>query len=273
MVNRVFKLLAALMLLPCAIFPQTFTAAVNNATVGLNDQLQISFTFSGQDVNGVKSFSPPAFNNFMILSGPNQSSSMQIINGAVSGSMSYSYYLQPKSMGKFSIGSASVNYNGKEYKTQPVEITVVKGSPKPAQQAQGGGGGSEVSTKDIGDNLFILATSDKEKAYLGEQVTVTYKLYTRLGIASQMQVSKLPSYEGFWAEEITVPNNITFTTEMYKGKQYRVGILKKVALFSSQLGELSVTPLELAIPVQIRAKKRSNGNIFDNFFNDPFFNN
>ena len=273
MVNRVFKLLAALMLLPFAIFPQTFTAAVNNATIGLNDQFQISFTFSGQDVNGVKSFSPPAFNNFMILSGPNQSSSMQIINGAVSGSMSYSYYLQPKSMGKFSIGSASVNYNGKEYKTQPVEITVVKGLPRPAQQAQGGESGSEVSTKDIGDNLFILATSDKEKAYLGEQVTVTYKLYTRLGIASQMQVSKLPSYEGFWSEEITVPNNITFTTEMYKGKQYRVGILKKVALFSSQLGELSVTPLELAIPVQIRAKKRSNGNIFDNFFNDPFFNN
>ena len=271
--NGIKLLLAAFLLQPAAAFAQSFNASVNSTTVGQNDQLQVSFTFSGQNVNGVNNFSPPPFNNFMVLSGPNQSTSMQVINGAVSGSISYSYYLQPKSMGKFSIGSASVNYGGKQYKTQPLEITVVKGSPKPAQQAQSSGGGAEVSTKDIGDNLFILATCDKDRAYLGEQVTVTYKLYTRLGIASQMQVSKLPSYEGFWAEEINVPNNITFTTEMHKGKQYRVGTLKKVALFASQLGELSITPLVLDIPVQIRAKKRSSGNIFDDFFNDPFFNN
>jgi hypothetical protein len=107
---------------------------------------------------------------------------------------------------------------------------------------------------------------------MGEQVTVTYKLYTRLGIASQMQVSKLPSYEGFWAEEINTSNSISFATEMYNGKQYRVGVLKKVALFPSQTGELSVTPLVLDIPVQIQ-NKRSDGDIFDQFFNDPFFNN
>ncbi len=279
MAKRIFNLigllLVVLMFLPSAVYPQTFTATVNNTTVGLNDQFQVSFTFSGQSINGVKNFSPPSFNNFMVLSGPNQSTSMQIINGAASGSVSYSYYLQPRKMGKFSIGSASVNYNGKNYTTQPLEITVVKGSPKPSPKAQNNNGGSPViSSNEIGDNLFILATADRRTAYLGQQVTVTYKLYTRLSIASEMQVSKLPSYEGFWSEEINVPNNITFTTEMYKGKQYRVGVLKKAALFPSQLGELSVTPLELQIPVQIRSSsRRRSGNIFDDFFNDPFFNN
>ncbi len=267
-IKLIFTLIA---LLTVTLLPQTFTASVNSTTVGLNDQFQLSFTFSGQDINGIRSFNAPNFKGFMILSGPNQSTSMQIINSSVSASRTYSYYLQAQNMGKFIIGSATINYNGKNFTTQPLTIDVVKGSPKPQQQSQNN---STVSTKDIGENLFILATADRQSLYMGQQVTVTYKLYTRLGIASQMQVAKLPSYEGVWAEEITVPNSITFSTEMYKGKQYRVGLLKKVALFPSQLGELSVTPLVLDVPVQIQQKRRSsNGNIFDDFFNDPFFNN
>ncbi len=259
--------LALLLILPGKAFPQTFTASVDNPTVGVNDQFQVSFTFSGKDVNGIKSFNPPDFKEFMILSGPNQSTSMQIINGSVSASATYSYYLQARSVGTAAIGAATINYDGKTYPTQPLEITVVKGQPRQITSSPGGG-----SAKDIGDNLFILATVDKQKVYMGEQVTVTYKLYTRLSLASQLQVSKLPSYEGFWVEEISVPNSIAFSTETYNGKQYRVGLLKKVALFPNQLGELSVTPLVLDVPVQVQSKSRGRGDIFDQFFNDPFFN-
>ncbi len=261
-------------LISYAVFPQTFNATVNNTTVGLNSQFQISFTFSGTNINGIKSFNPPSFSNFMVLSGPDESTSMQIINSSVSASKTYTYYLQPKKMGKFTIDAATINFNGKTFQTQPLAINVVKGSQKAAPRASNNSGNSQaVTTKEIGDNLFILATIDKRKAYLGEQVTVTYKLYTRLSIASQMQVSKLPSYEGFWAEEINVSNTISFATEMYKGKQYRVGVLKKVALFPSQLGELDVTPLVLSVPVQIKQRQKNGNSIFDNFFNDPFFNN
>ncbi len=275
MLKLKLKILTALVLfIPYLAFPQNFTATVNNSTVGVNGQFQISFTFSGTDINGIKSFKPPVFSNFMVLSGPNESTSMQIINSSVSASKTYSYYLQPQKIGKFTIGAATINYNGKTFQTQPLAINVVKGSPKAAPNVSNNSNNSQVvSPKEIGDNLFILATADKRKAYLGEQVTVTYKLYTRLSIASQMQVSKLPSYEGFWAEEINVSNTISFATEMYKGKQYRVGVLKKVALFPSQLGELNVTPLVLDVPVQIRQQQKSSNSIFDNFFNDPFFNN
>ncbi len=131
MFGNKLKIFIALALINTASFAQSFNASVNSTTIGLNDQLQVSFTFSGQDINGIKSFSPPQFYNFMILSGPNQSTSMQIINSAVSASMTYSYYLQPKNIGKFTIGSASVNYNGKEFKSNPINITVVKGAPKP----------------------------------------------------------------------------------------------------------------------------------------------
>ena len=248
--------------------PQTFNATVNNNTVGLTDQFEVDFTFNGKDINGVKNFNPPSFGSFLVLSGPNQSTSMQIINGAVSGSLTYSFILQPKSMGKFSIGEASVTYNNSVLKSSPVQITVVKGSPKPKQNQND----NTISAKEIADNLFVRAIVDKRRVYLGEQVTVTYKLYTRLNIAAQMSISKLPQYQGFWSEEIDTQNNINFTTEVYDGKQYKVGILKKAALFPSQTGELTVTPFELNVPVQIRKKKTTGNNFFDDFFNDPFGN-
>ncbi len=249
------------------LYSQTFTASVNNTTMGVNDQFEVDFTFNGKDINGIRNFKAPGFANFLVLSGPNQSSSMQIINGAVSGSLTYSYILQPKNTGKFTIGVATADYNGTTYKTSPLNITVIKGSVKPQQHQNN----NSISTKEIADNLFIRAVVDRSKVYLGQQVTVTYKLYTRLNIAAQMSISKLPQYQGFWSEEIETPNNINFRTEMYDGKQFKVGILKKAALFPSQTGKLTVTQFELNVPVQIR-KKRTGSNFFDDFFNDPFGN-
>lgn len=246
------------------LWAQSFTASVNVNPVGQNDQLQVSFTLESSSINSVKSFSPPSFKDFRILSGPNQSTSMQIINGVSSSSLTFSYVLMPTSIGTFTIGSASIENGGQTYTTQPLKITVVKGTSKPKNDNT-----TSISNEEIAKNLFIRASLDKSRVYQGEQVTVTYKLYTRLNIAAQMSVDKLPQYQGFWAEEITTPTNISFTTEVVDGKQYRVGLLKRAALFPTQSGKLEVTPLQLTIPVQIE-KKRNSNNIWDDFFGDPF---
>jgi hypothetical protein len=253
-----------------AISAQSFTASVDNTTVGLNDRFQVTFTFEGTDVNNLSGFNAPDFAGFMVLSGPNQSTSMQIINGSVSASLSYSFYLQPKNLGRYTIGSASIKYKGTPYKTDPIAIQVEKGSSNSGTQQNSSQNSSGISNDEIAQNVFVRATADKQKVLMGEQVTVTYKLYTRLSIASQMSISKLPQYPGFWAEELETPGNISFTTENYQGKRYRVGVLKKVALFPTQTGELNVTPFELDVPVQVQKKRKSN-NVFDDFFNDPFF--
>jgi len=246
-------------------YAQEFTASVNETTVGDNERFQVSFTFSGPRINNLSKFTPPVFENFLILSGPNQSTSIQIINGAQSGSLSYNYVVQPKSIGTFTIGSASIVQEGNTYKTDQIKIKVVKGADKPKQQKDDG----QISQQEIAKNLFIKASVDKTKAYKGEQVNVVYKLYTRLSIASQMGINKLPQYQGFWAEELETPGNISFKTEIIDGKQFRVGILKKVALFPTQTGSLEVTPFELTVPIEIQ-KQRGGKTIWDDFFGDPF---
>lgn len=245
-------------------FAQEFTASVNETTVSDNERFQVSFTFSGSSINNLSKFSPPAFENFMILSGPSQSTSIQIINGAQSASLTYSFIIQAKSIGTFTIGSASIMQGDETYESKPIKITVVKGKDKPQQKKDD----NQISYDEIAKNLFIRATVDKTKAYKGEQITVVYKLYTRLSIAAQMSINKLPQYQGFWAEELETPGNITFKTEVINGKQFRVGELKKVALFPTQTGMLEVTPFELTVPIQIQ--KQRNKSIWDDFFGDPF---
>ncbi len=253
------------LLFPVCILAQSFTASVNKTTVSQNQRFQVSFTYSGPEINSVKNFKPPSFKNFLVFSGPNQSTSIQIINGVQSGSISYNYVIAAKSLGKFTIGKASVESGDEKYESDPIPITVVKGTVKPKEEKQDDG----VSNEEIAKNLFIRASVDKKKVYMGEQVTVTYKLYTRLNIAAQMSISKLPQYQGFWAEELETSNNITFNTELVDGKQFRVGVLKKAALFPNRTGKLEITPFELTVPIQVR-RDRNRSNFFDDFFNDPF---
>lgn len=259
-----FYFILILLLFSRLLWAQSFVASVSASKVGENDRFEVTFTFEGKDINAVKNFLPPSFRDFRVLSGPNQSTSMQIINGVSSSSLSLSYILLPHATGAYTIESASIQYNGQTYKTDPIKITVVKGSQNPKNDDT-----PNVSNEEIAKNLFIRASIDKNKVYQGEQVTVTYKLYTRLNIAAQISVDKLPQYQGFWAEEIEMPRNISYTTEVVNGKQYKVALLKRAALFPSQSGKLEVTPLELTIPVQVEKKKNPN-NIWDDFFGDPF---
>ena len=243
---------------------QSFVATVDNNKVAENDRIELRFTFEGKNLNNLKNFNPPSLKEFKVLSGPNQSTSMQIINGVSSSSLTLSYILLPNTSGNYTIGSASIQYEDKTFTTDPIKIIVVKGSQKPKDESN-----SQVSNEEIAKNLFIRATIDKNKVYLGEQVTITYKLYTRLNIAAQMSVDKLPQYQGFWTEELETARNITFSREVIDGQQYSVGLLKRAALFPNQTGKLEVTPFELTIPIQVQKKKNQN-NVWDDFFGDPF---
>ncbi len=262
--NITFTILLAV-LLSSNISAQTFDATVDKTTVGQNERFQVYFEFKGASGGNITNFTPPGFSGFKILSGPNQSTSMQIVNGRTNSSITYSYWLVAPEMGEFTIESASAVFMGKTYETDPVTIKVIKGSDSQTDPRQQGG----VSQEDIGKNVFILAVPDKRNVYKGEQVTVTYKLYTRLEI-SNPQINKLPSYQGFWAEELESGNNIRFNIEMYNDQRFRSAVIKKVALFPTKTGELEVTPFELTIPVIIK-RKSSGRDIFDDFFNDSFF--
>ena len=264
--SGIWNLVLGTWILPFA-FAQdvSFSASVSRGTIAMGDQLEVSFTLNGSSSGS--DFRPPSLSEFLTLSGPNQSTNMQFINGAMSASISYSFILQPRSEGTFTIGPASIEAGGRKLKTQPVSIHVTKASPQARQQNPQQ---SDIG-RQIGDNLFLKVAVDKSRVYQGDQVTATYKLYTRVNIVNY-GITKAPSLTGFWSEDLDVPKQTQLSVETVGGKQYRVGVLKKVALFPQQSGRLTIDPMEVECVVQVQARNRSN-DFFDQFFNDPFFGN
>jgi hypothetical protein len=257
--NHIF--LCLLLTVTVAAQNATFVASADRTTVGAGERFNVTFTVSGPDVNDVRGLRAPDFKPFLTVSGPSQSTSIEIVNGRASGSVIYTYVLYARQTGKFKIGAASVVYGSTTLHTEPIQIEVVQGKPQ-TQQA------TSPDTQNVGDNLFIRAIPDKQRVKQGEPVTVTYKLYTRVQV-SGYDIAKAPVYQGFWAEEIEQPKQPAVTTETYEGKQYRVATIRRTALFPTQSGRLVVSPLEVRCAFQLQRKKSNDP--FDSFFNDPFF--
>ncbi len=247
------------------IFSQEFNASVEKSTVAQNERFQIYFTFQNGDLNQLSDFRAPTFKGLKIISGPNESRSMQIINGQVSGSLTYSFVAVAPNLGKVNIGSASIKIGGRKLTSKPISINVIKGTSTTKHVDKRLG----ISQEDLNKNVLIRAIPNKRRIKQGEQLTVTYKLYTKLNIASP-QISKLPTYSGFWSEDLEASQNIQFKIEMYNGERYRAATIRRVALFPTKSGDLTLTPFELKVPVIVKTK-RSRNDIFDDFFNDSFF--
>lgn len=243
----------------------TFSASINKNTVSLGEQVQITFTLNASG----SSFKPPSFSDFYVLSGPNQSTSMQFINGSVSQSISYSYILQPKTEGTFKIGSATIEATGKRFQSNPITITITKGSTKPQANTQS----SEETdiNKQINKNLFLRVSVNKTNAYQGEEIIATYKIYTKVSLV-HYSLNKVPSFNGFWSQDIKLPDQLKFHTETIDGITWNVGEIKKVILYPQRSGTLELDPMEGECLVRVPVKRKSRSNDpFDQFFNDPFF--
>ncbi|MDZ7741413.1 MAG: BatD family protein [Bacteroidota bacterium] len=127
-----------------------------------------------------------------------------------------------------------------------------------------------------GEDIFLRAIVDKKNPYQGEQVVVTYKIYTRVAARSPT-VKKYPSFPGFWSVDLTdAGSQMQQRREILNGEQYVTAVVSQVALFPQKSGELSIEPMQLDVQVQVQTQQRrsrTGDSFFDRFFDDPFFNN
>ena len=225
----------------------TVSASVDANRISRNETIGLKIIAT--NANGTPSVNvSPILKDFKIISGPAQQTNIQWINGAMTSSRSLSWTLLAKNEGKINIPSLEVTVEKNIYRTNPIGITVEKGAGR-AQMA----------------NVFIEAKSDKEQAYPGEQITVTYRLFTRLNLS--IEDIEYPKSVGFWNEDLRVAQTIRFNNTKIKGIDYKVATLYKSALFPTQSGNLVIAPMTAICNVEKPSRGKSN-----NFFNDAFFN-
>ena len=249
----------------------SFIAQVSKNKVAVGEVFQVAFTLNGSGSNLVY----PAFNDFDIYSGPNQSQSMSMVNGTISQSTTLSLFIAAKKEGRFTIGAASVMSGNQKLETKPIVIEVTKGAPQQqqqgnqnaqAQQPQQAQGkeknqyASEISN----DDLFVRTFLSKTKCYLGEQLTLTQKVYSRVDLRGFQNV-KFPPYNGFWSQQEVNNQQINLKQENVNGMMYYVAEYSKVYLFPQRAGTISIEAIELDCIVR-RQTKRQPRNIFEQFF-------
>lgn len=240
-----------------------FSANVSKRQVIVGERFQLQYSIN----SSASGFSAPDLSAFEIYSGPNQSTSVQIVNGNYSQALTYSFILAPRKEGKATIGPATIVVGNGKVKSNAVELEVLKGGATTKQQG-GNTTGNNASGSDVntGDNLFIRAIVDKSKAYLGEQITVTYKIYSKYNQISFSEL-KFPTFNGYYSEEIKSIKNDKLIPENYNGSTYYTAELKKTLLFPQKSGNLEVPSLDATCLVREKVQAQS---IFDQFFGGSY---
>ena len=115
-------------------FGQEYTvrASVSKNKVALNERFEYKIEISGKSTS-LPNPDLPDLTNFAVLSGPNTSTSIQYINGAMSSSKAYSYILMPKKVGNFTIPGIEIEIEGNIYNSNAISIQVSKNQIKPNQ--------------------------------------------------------------------------------------------------------------------------------------------
>jgi hypothetical protein len=236
--------------------------------VTVGEMLRVTFVANGK----VDNFLMPNIEGFVVTAGPAQGSNtqVQVLNGKVTQSVTYTftYMLYAEKEGKFTIGSAKVKGGSDEAQTQPFVIESVKGESRAAQQ--GGGQQQQPADSAGSDNsIYLEVTLSKTEMYRDECLVAATKLYTRGNSIRNFENIKKTTHNGFWSQDMEVPQEINFTRENISGVVYDVGLLWKQLLFPQQSGELTISPNEIDVIVQVRTRSRD---IFDDFFGGTYQN-
>ena len=141
--------------------------------------------------------------------------------------------------------------NGKKVRSNPIKLSVGKANPK-----------SENNVLDLSDKVFIKAHINKTKLYQGEQLVVSYKLYSKITLAD-IDITALPELNGFWKEEVETSSRPTVKT--IDGINYNVWEISRIIVTPQRSGVLEIDPMQATITVQVKNNRKRNDP-----FRDPF---
>lgn len=103
---------------------------ISSDTILIGNYIQLKYTIENASGN----FEMPELEGLLLISGPNTSSSMSMVNGAVSQKASYTVFLQPVDIGNHQIGPAYIETESGVLESQPINITAID-NPDGIQQS------------------------------------------------------------------------------------------------------------------------------------------
>lgn len=194
------------------------------------------------------------------------SSSMSIVNGVVSSSVTHIYLLQAIKSGKFTLGPFEFEHNGDKYVANQISIEVLTGAAQPQLNAQPQDRQPALS-QDISDRVFVVLEAEKKNLYVNEVVPLTVKLYVNRLSIRDIQFPDI-QHEGISVGQFSQPRQYQ---DVVAGVMYDV-IEFDTTMFGLRPGEVKIGPAEVKCNLIVRKQSRRQSSLFnEDFFDSNVF--
>jgi len=233
------------LLMPAGVWSQTdITLRLDRTEATPSDVVRMTVHVSGsRTADAVPQIS--GLENFEVTRG-GTASQVEIINGRMNSGLTYTYFLQPRGSGTFTLGPAVIMREGRRLVSNRATLVVAERSPESATDKP---------------PVFLEAALSTEEAFVGQQVLYVLKLYHRVAVDS-LQL-ELPEAEHLQFTQLTEPQVYQTSVD---GVSFRV-LEVPYALLASREGTYALASSRLRMNI-LQAGRRSR---LDDFFNDPFF--
>jgi hypothetical protein len=192
----------------------------------------------------------PQFDDLRLISGPNYYKGSSFVDGRTQAIENITFTVVPLKTGTIRINPLTINFNKGEEKTDEITINVI---PQPQASFNALSTYTDIHLyappskadldKLIEENLFVRVEVDKHICFLGEAITATFKLYSRL--QSTSEVINAPSLYGFSVMDMLDINEAHQAVETIGGKVFNTSVLRKLQLYPAQTGTLTIDAMQL----------------------------
>ncbi|MBZ0264159.1 BatD family protein [bacterium] len=219
--------------------------------------------------------------DFSVRSGPNSSTNVSYVNGAMTASRTLTYYLVSYRAGSYTIPSPTVKYKRQTITGNAITITVGSTTAQQQKGNQGSGNsgnsGATTNSRDdssardrAGEDIFVVTELSTDGVYFQEAVTVTFMLYFKENQRVRYDIRTLASTEGFWTEEYKLPQRPDPVQRIVRGQKYNVAPIHRLILFPTTTGELTIGGMEVVCEIEVPSRRRQSRSLFDSFFDSPY---
>lgn len=229
-----FIIFSLFILSPNAFSAPTFTATVDKTSISIEEQITLTLNLVDEKISNIDLYSLKDFDAQF----RNNSSEIQIINGDFKSTESFVYVLTPKRAGNLLIEPITININGQDYSTQPINITVTN-----VQKS------NSATNNSI---AFITAELSDYTPYLSQQIIYTFRYYRR--VETNHTNVEYPEFNDFWVENLGKEE--AYET-IINGQKYIVNQIKK-SLFPTKIGKITISPTKAVTEIVMPSD--------DNFF-------
>lgn len=230
--------------------------------VGVGEITELIIEASGDSLNGVSL--DPSFQlvNLEVAGGPGQRRNLSWVNGQITQTSGLSWSLRATAEGEGRVTDIVVKAGDKELSFPDKTLQITQEPQRPQRRRD--------PMSSFFDDFFrpaqrpvaplerpdvrIVAEISKTQPYVGEQIVYTIYLLTESLPAGQgramvrsASARRDPSFEGFWAQEVELPEQTEPGSAKFGGKTYFKQAILRRALFAYNPGvqEIEATSLDL----------------------------